>query len=84
MLFSYLKGYENTRDRNIPFNGKKKGDEEKMKLKDIINNPVLKSVAKYAGVAVAGIAAVSGALSDQKREKEFEDLKKQVADLQKK
>lgn len=55
-----------------------------MKIKDVFNSPILKSVAKYAGVAVAGIAAVSGALSDQKREREFEDLKKQVADLQKK
>lgn len=55
-----------------------------MKIKDIINNPILKSVAKYAGVAVAGIAAVSGALADQQREKEFEELKKKVDDLQNK
>lgn len=55
-----------------------------MKFKDIINSPILKTVGKYAGVAVTAVVAVSSALADQKREKEFEDLKKTVADLQKK
>lgn len=55
-----------------------------MKVKGIINNPLLKSVGKYAGVVVTGIMAIAGALSDQKKEKEFEELKKVVSELQKK
>lgn len=55
-----------------------------MKFKDIINSPVLKSVAKYAGVAVTAVVAISGALADQKKEQEFEELKKKVDDLQNK
>lgn len=54
-----------------------------MKIKDLINSPFLRTASKYAGVAIAGVAAISGALADQRKEKEFEDLKKQVADLQK-
>ena len=57
---------------------------EKMKFKDIINSPALKTVGKYAGVAITAVVAVTGALADQKKEKELEDLKKTVADLQKK
>ena len=55
-----------------------------MKFKDFINSPALKTVGKYAGLAVTAVVAVSGALADQKKEKEFEELKKTVADLQKK
>lgn len=55
-----------------------------MNFKDIINSPILKTVGKYAGVAITAVVAVSGALSDQKKEKEFEELKKTVSELQKK
>lgn len=75
--------YSDIATKTFPLMEKKKGDEE-MKIKDIINNPILKSVGKYAGLAVTAVVAVSGALADQKREKEFEDLKKTVADLQNK
>ncbi len=55
-----------------------------MKFKDIINSPVLKTVGKYAGLAATAVIAVSGALADQKKEKEFEELKKKVDELQNK
>lgn len=54
-----------------------------MKL-DVLNNPALKKGLGIASVAVAGIVAVSNALSSQKKEQEFEDLKKAVSELQKK
>lgn len=53
-----------------------------MKL-DIIKNPVFKKGLGIISVAFAGIAAVSSALSDQKREQEFEELKKTVSELSK-
>lgn len=55
-----------------------------MNFKGIINSPILKTVGKYAGVVVTGVLAIAGALSDQKKEKEFEELKKAVSELQKK
>lgn len=53
-----------------------------MKL-DIIKNPAFKKGFGIVSVAFAGIAAVSSALSDQKREQEFEELKKTVSELSK-
>lgn len=47
-----------------------------------LNGDVVKKVIGIASVAVAGIMAVTNALSDQKKQQEFEDLKKAVADLQ--
>ena len=41
----------------------------------------VKKIIGVAGVVVAGVSAVLGALSDQKKEREFEDLKKTVAEL---
>lgn len=55
-----------------------------MNFKGIINSPILKTVGKYAGVVVTGVLAITGALADQKKEKEFEELKKTVSELQKK
>lgn len=55
-----------------------------MNLKDIINKPGLKKGMGLVMVAFAGISAVASALSDQKKEQEFEDLKKAVSELQKK
>ena len=37
-----------------------------------------------AGAAIAAIAAFSNAVSDQKKAKEFEEMKKVVAELQEK
>ena len=55
-----------------------------MKFKDVINNPGLKKGHGIASVIFAGVAAISNALTDQKKEQEFEDLKKAVSDLQNK
>ena len=55
-----------------------------MKIKDIINNPGFKKGVGVASVLFAGITAISSAISDQKKEQEFEDLKKAVSDLQNK
>lgn len=55
-----------------------------MKIKDIINSPGLKKGVGIASVIFAGVAAISNALTDQKKEQEFEDLKKAVSELQNK
>ena len=49
----------------------------------IIKNPAFKKGLGIIAVAYAGIAAVSSALSDQKREQEFEALQKTVSELSK-
>lgn len=41
-------------------------------------------VLGYLGAGIAAFGAFSNALSEQKKAKEFEELKKQVAELQKK
>ena len=53
-----------------------------MKL-DIIKNPAFKKGLGIISVAFAGIAAVSSALSDLKKDKEFEEMKKIVSELSK-
>ena len=55
-----------------------------MKIKDIINSPGLKKGVGIASVIFAGVAAISNALNNQKKEQEFEDLKKAVSELQNK
>ena len=47
-----------------------------------LNNPVLGKVLGIVSVAAAGVVAVVGALSDQKKSREFEDMKKTVSELQ--
>ena len=42
-----------------------------------------KESTTYMGIAIAGVAAMANALSDQKKEKEFEELKEAVSELQK-
>lgn len=46
------------------------------------NGATVKKVLSIASIAVAGIVAVTGAIADQKKQQEFEDLKKAVAELQ--
>lgn len=55
-----------------------------MKFNNIVNNPILKKGAGIASIVVAGIVAITNAISDQKREEEFDALKKTVEQLQKK
>lgn len=54
-----------------------------MKL-DFIKKPAIKKSLGIASVLFTGLVAVSGAISDRKKEQEFEDLKKAVSDLQNK
>ena len=51
-------------------------------MKFDLNNPTLKKGLSIASVAFAGIVAVANALSDQQKEREFENLKKAVSELQ--
>ena len=55
-----------------------------MKIIDFMNSPGLKKGLGIATVVFAGISAVASAITDQKKEQEFEDLKKVVSELQKK
>lgn len=58
-----------------------KGDE---RMKFDLNNPGLKKGLGIASVVFAGLMAVANALSDQKREQEFEEMKKTLSELQNK
>ena len=70
--------------RTCPLCSKNTVLKEEMYMKlDIIKNPAFKKGLGIISVAFAGIAAVSSALSDQKREQEFEELKKTVSELSK-
>ena len=51
---------------------------------NFIKNPGFQKGLGIAAAIFAGIGAVSSALSDQKKEREFEELKKTVSELQKK
>lgn len=51
---------------------------------EFLNDPKLKKAVNVAAALVAGLVAVSNAFADQKKEREFEELKKAVADLQSK
>ena len=55
-----------------------------MNFNDFMNSPGLKKGLGIATVIFAGISAVASAITDQKKEHEFEDLKKVVSELQKK
>ena len=50
-----------------------------MKLQ--LGNPVVKKVLGISMAVFSGIVTVAGALADQKREQEFEALKKTVSEL---
>lgn len=52
---------------------------------DFVKKPGFqKGLGIAAAAVVAGISAISSTLSEQKKEQEFEDLKKAVNDLQNK
>ena len=48
------------------------------------NNPGFQKGLGIAAAIFAGLGAISSTLSDQKKEREFEELKKTVSELQKK
>lgn len=51
---------------------------------DIFKSPAFKKILGVASIAVAGVVGVVNALSDQKKEKEFEEMKQDVSELKKK
>lgn len=54
-----------------------------MKFNDLIQNPALRKGIGVASTLIACIAAVGEVISNQKKEEEFEEMKKQLAELQK-
>lgn len=53
-----------------------------MKINDLIQNPALRKGIGVASTLIACIAAVGEVISNQKKEEEFEEMKKQIAELQ--
>lgn len=55
-----------------------------MKAKDFVNNPLFKKGLGIAGAVMMGIVTMSDALANQRKEREYEEMKKIVSELQKK
>ena len=49
-----------------------------------IGNPIFKKGLGVASIVVSGVTAVIGALADQRKAREFEEIKRVVSELQKK
>lgn len=54
-----------------------------MKINNLIKSPVFKKGIGIASAVIAGIIAMSDTIAEQKRDDEFEEMKKQIAELQK-
>ena len=54
-----------------------------MKINNLIKNPVFKKGIGIASAVIAGIIAMSDTITEQKRDEEFEEMKKQIEELQK-
>lgn len=52
-----------------------------LSVKEIIRNPAFKKSMSVVGVAFTGVSAVADALAEKKKDAEFEELKKTVAEL---
>lgn len=55
-----------------------------MKVKDLMNNPGLKKGFGIASAIVMGVITISDALSEQKKDQEFEEMKKDIEELKQK
>lgn len=53
-------------------------------MKEFKMNPIVQKIAGIASAIVMGIVAVANALAEQKREREHEDMKKTLSELQEK
>lgn len=53
-----------------------------MKFNEMIQNQTLRKGIGVASTLIACIAAVGEVISNQKKEEEFEEMKKQLAELQ--
>ena len=51
---------------------------------EFLKSSTFKKILGIVSVAGTGVAAVIGAISDQKKESEFEEMKKALEELQKK
>ena len=51
---------------------------------NVVKNPTVKKTFSVVSVIFTGVVAVSGALEEQQREREFRQLKRKVSELQKK
>lgn len=54
-----------------------------MKVKDFINNPLVKKGLGIAGAVMMGIITMGDALASQRKEREYEEMKKIVSELRK-
>ena len=52
-----------------------------MNFKEFIGSPAFKKGMSTVGIAFTGLTAVASALAEQKKDAEFEELKKTVAEL---
>lgn len=54
-----------------------------MKINNLVKSPVFKKGIGIASAVIAGIIAMSDTIAEQKRDDEFEEMKKQIKQLQK-
>lgn len=55
---------------------------EMVKVKFNINSPDMKKALGFVSAVVMGIAAVANALTEQAKDREFEEMKKTLSELQ--
>lgn len=54
-----------------------------MRINNLIKSPVFKKGIGIASAVITGVIAMSDTIAEQKRDDEFEEMKKQIAELQK-
>lgn len=54
-----------------------------MRINELVKNPVFKKGIGIASAVIAGIIAMSDTIAEQKRDEEFEEMKKQIEELKK-
>ena len=52
-----------------------------MRINNLIKSPVFKKGIGIASAVIAGIIAMSDTIAEQKRDDEFEEMKKQIKEL---
>lgn len=51
---------------------------------EVLKDPKVKKAVSIATAVLAGVAAVTSSFADQRKEQEFEDMKKAISELQNK
>lgn len=54
-----------------------------MRINNLIKSPVFKKRIGIASAVIAGVIAMSDTIAEQKRDDEFEEMKKQIEELKK-